>query len=448
MDFTLFHTKIKMKHILTTILLMLVIATCCSQPKGYWRETKSAIPSNTIIYIIDSSLTIAVDTGRFFSTSSDGGDSWSTLSGFRLRKQTSLFPLNKSLFYQIDSQAIYRSTNGGFSWQKLFTIPDAPGIQSGLKMWNPLDGFLLYEDSAKHFHDMITHDGGLSFTDFGHDSIFRSISTVGNFRVQWLDTLNGLVYFSLGSAPSNKVLVTRNGSKDWHITNVFSPSGDTNVFLSANYSGGFEDTYSLFNINAKPYFYFSSDFGEHWATSDTASITTNIAFPSQSGKNTLWASARQTKTDFSPAPRNLLLYSDDLGKNWKPDYLSFKNYDIGFIRFTDSLHGYARGFRIGQAGILSFKFIAGSGSVRENDKPSDPSALRIYPNPCIDVLRVESNAQMYALRIIDILGRCQESFIGQNKSVDTSLLPEGLYTLEFIVNDGSRVRVSFRKITP
>lgn len=435
-----------MKAILFILTSICFFSSGLAQPKGYWRETNSPIPSNAGINIVDSALMIAVDTARFFSTSTDGGDSWSVFSSYRL-KQRSLLPLSKSLFYQIDSNTIFRSTNSGLNWEQLFAIDKTSEIR-GFIMWNASSGFLLYSDTAKHYYDLVTHDGGITFTKLGHDSIFQSANYKG-IKMKWIDSLNGLVH-PYGSTPNNNILVTHNGGKDWQITHILSVVGDSIVRIAQGYSYGKDNTYNLFDISSRPYFYYSTDYGDHWAISDSLTIPSNIAYPAQSAQNSLWASARQTKTDISPAPRNLLLFTDDFGKQWKADYVTFKDYDIGFLYFTDSLHGFARGFKIGQAtsGILSFKFIAERSGVTQDGNIQRTSDFEIYPNPCKDILHLKTSKSFAVLRIINLLGECVLRYNSQIENFDISKLPNGFYTIEGIVKNGSILKNSFLKITP
>src|SRR5690349_4687378 len=78
------------------------------------------------------------------------------------------FPFSFKVFfaYQSDSQTFLRSDDAGEHWQKLFKIKDTVYLFEHFVMWNVSSGFLLYADNHKRFHDLVTHDGGYSFTDF------------------------------------------------------------------------------------------------------------------------------------------------------------------------------------------------------------------------------------------------------------------------------------------
>lgn len=64
--------------------------------------------------------------------------------------------------------------------------------------------------------------------------------------------------------------------------------------------------------------------------------------------------------------------------------------------------------------------------------------ISIYPNPAIDILRIESNVKLLGIRIFDNLGRTQLTNTGSDNQMNVSSLKAGLYYLQLETVSGQK----------
>jgi hypothetical protein len=415
-------------------LLLLLPLSVFAQEKGYWNRANTSIPGPFGISVVDSTGLIYLDTSFSISTSSDGGNSWSALSLYHLpQNNLHFFPLNISTYFgfQSDSAALFKSIDAGATWKKIYEIKDSLLFFLSLTMWNASSGFLSYKDIHNQYHDLVTHDGGGTFIDFHHDSLFHLIPS---FKSIWTDSLNGLLFYPGASGNNNKILVTHNGAKDWTVVEIPSPSGDA-VRFATSQPRAFNGTYTLLDKAPKPYFYFSTDYGDHWSTSDTTDMPTYITGLAQNGKNSFWAWGKNSKS--GAGMTNLLLYTKDFGKHWISD-MSFKDYGSVYLDFPDSLHGYA------PEGDVLYKYSATSSAVFPGKEVST-EIFQIYPNPCKDILKIKSEIPFVKFHIVNLLGQIVLSSEDLQTNVDVSQLSHGIYTIEVLGSNGMKSLKSFFK---
>jgi hypothetical protein len=434
-----------------------------AQPSGSWLF-KGALPVNGNFIPVDSTFLLNYNASSLY-ISDDGGNSWrlqQISADFFPFKPSIILAPSRTIFFAYQDSIISSSQNTGVSWNKKFFLSDTLRRFSGIKMWSENDGFILLSDTNGHYHSLFTHDGWNSVIEVNNDSILQVVahndsqspSITKKFSMSWIDSLNGCLWISRVNKKdsSNPILVTHNGGKEWSIVQLPQPPSGTNVLLAKpeDYgTGAYFNTYCLMPSYPWPsaYFFYSIDFGDHWLYSDTAKLPTNIASIAQSDKKTLWASALQSKNDPNTAPRNALLYSSDLGNNWIIDRTTFKDFDLGILYFTDSLHGFAIASDPIHPfdSLYMFSFIGARSAVKYT--PFDNGSLVVFPNPCSDFINFTSSKEYSQIFICDLLGRKLIQSSGA-KRFDTSSLPNGIYAIWYISNNGKPASKSFIKSTP
>lgn len=75
---------------------------------------------------------------------------------------------------------------------------------------------------------------------------------------------------------------------------------------------------------------------------------------------------------------------------------------------------------------------------------AQPSVVNIYPNPTTDVLNIDTDKNIEAFRIIDVLGKTV--MVGNNtNAIDVSALNAGTYYVEFTLEGGKEIDTFIKK---
>ncbi|MEI8133469.1 MAG: T9SS type A sorting domain-containing protein [bacterium] len=449
------------KYIVTIIFLGLFTYESYAQANGTW-VVASTIPSSELVIVDSSTLLAYFD--PVLLRSDDGGYTWSKHQfiappNFSLNKVTASTRTN---YYSYDNNSIFQTQDGGDSWSLAHVFNDTIDNTSfAFKMLSEKDGFVLFKDlSSNKRHLLVTNDGCHSFTSIMEDSMFKSISgkdsNFAAFDMTWIDPLNGAVFIPTIHTPHNKILITHDGGANWKIITMKTPTGDSIIKLEqpVYYGGGaFLSTYSFLSNGDHPFFYYSTDRGDNWEFTDSSDLTTNILTLGQSGPTTFWGSARQSKSELFSAPRNVMLHTNDLGKHWTVDRVAIKDYDVSFISFSDSNHGFAQSYKIGKNSdsVYLLKFIKTNSIVNVAGTSDQNDLIKIYPNPCQERIQISNLYNVASLVVTNMLG--QRVFVSTKKmndpyEINTSKFEAGRYNVDCFTDDGTKVQKSFVKLTP
>lgn len=93
------------------------------------------------------------------------------------------------------------------------------------------------------------------------------------------------------------------------------------------------------------------------------------------------------------------------------------------------------------AGVEDLNFIKNSNSfVQNKDKE-----IVVYPNPCTSVLNYKTGGKDYEIRLYDMQANLLKSVFGSEiGKIDVSILPKGVYFLEFLPKNGIEAKQIFK----
>jgi len=368
---------------------------------------------------------------------------------------------------------IYRTTNGGTSWTKVFETTD-PSMFSGSGKSHSLHSF--YFTSANN-----------GFCVGGRDGLYPFICKTTNGGVTW-DTLSFTqttftavnVYFPSANvgyicgdvAVSNTgLLKTTNAGTTWvDITAAAATAMDYTAISSMyflNDNTGFACTKPSSSVQAA--IYKTTDGGSSWTK--LYSLTNNEGFFSLQFVN--------STTGFAAVTSGLVYKTIDGGINWTPIPLSLVQLNVYDVHFFTSQLGYAAsGQNVFSGGIykttnggtswtldnsgnyvisnyysLSFSQGKGyacgiSGYSKNNaapqgidDQESNNQEFSVYPNPANEIIEL-SAPQNSQIEILNIEGQIIKSIIAdENKTtVDVSNFVQGMYFVKVKTGNGIGVR--------
>lgn len=160
--------------------------------------------------------------------SSDGGATWkaATMPGASDLDFRAVRVVDEQTVYLLsigdgDKSRIYKTIDGGGSWNLLYTNTDPKGFFDALAFWDPAHGILLGDPVNGHFVIMTTSDGGLNWKrqkapaalNEGAFAASNSCLIVRGTREAWFGTGGARVFHSTDGGETWSVAKTpmRNG---------------------------------------------------------------------------------------------------------------------------------------------------------------------------------------------------------------------------------------------
>lgn len=316
--------------------------------EGFW-SLVNPIRLNQIIWLNDTlyaSRNPLYQSNGGIYRSIDGGVSWDTLysvsdvlsSGLRLF----IHPANHNILYMIYG-ALYRSTNSGQSWQTIFASL-GPLVRLGI---NPKNPSIMYVTKSIPYGAVFkTTDAGLNWYDVSNGLPSEEYFQAGPIEVnpEYPDTI------LLGT--NTGLYRSTNGGMNWDTTQVRGFIGS--LFLhplnSAVYFAGTTSTLK------------SKDFGISWIIVDSTFIVDNLAF-NKNNKQIIYS--------------NDNFKSTDLGETWG---LIDTNFAYAFSDITIDSDSLSNLYSCNYYGVFSFRDIllsSGKDIFNTNLKYSTAN----FPNP-------------------------------------------------------------------
>jgi len=92
-------------------------------------------------------------------------------------------------------------------------------------------------------------------------------------------------------------------------------------------------------------------------------------------------------------------------------------------------------FRCFKSASLEYSEINGECVISSTQEILSSDRVSIFPNPTENTIQIESDVKFYGIKIYDLSGRCIQTIDYKNK-INIGLVPNGLYILELIGNEG------------
>ena len=234
------------------------------------------------------------------------------------------------------------------------------------------------------------------------------------------------------------------------------PDGDHVVALSPPEKNALAGIYSMREQRWKAYYYGSSALG----MTDVSAMAVSsdgayCALGSSTGTVTLWSIPELTVkpvADFRSSIRRVRVGDSVIFENMSVPYNIELQYEWDY---GDGSKSYGRrGVHVyGETGLYDVRLRIKNGTGEESEKSlttyievesasrvesSNELSVRVYPNPCDDVLTVECEKQVLMLEIQDMCGRrIGEYSINGNVNMSTVELTNGIYYGKTVSVDGS-----------
>ncbi len=143
----------------------LIAATAFAQ---HWTPQTSGITASLRgVSAVSPSVVFASGTGGAWLVTKDGGATWraSKVPGAEQLDFRAIQALDSRNVYLLsigngDKSRIYRTADGGETWELLFTNPDAKGFLDELAFWDPQHGIVIGDPVEGEFAIFTTSDGG------------------------------------------------------------------------------------------------------------------------------------------------------------------------------------------------------------------------------------------------------------------------------------------------
>ncbi|HET9136884.1 MAG TPA: T9SS type A sorting domain-containing protein, partial [Candidatus Kapabacteria bacterium] len=328
------------------------------------------------------------------------------------------------------------SFDSGKTWIK--KLEDAPliAVIQNFTMWTAQKGFILYQDTSKNYHCAVTNDGCQTFDTIKPDKPLSDLfNNRGSNPILGLcpDSVNWVLWIGGVNLTSySHLIVTHDGGRNWAMPQLMTPQGDTTVRLSASISiityKNYKDTYIIQPNTPKPFFYYSTDYGDHWFTIDTSSVPSEIAFSFPLSHLEFWAVGWDHRGNHSGEEKNIFYYSNDGAKHWEADSVSAFDYDVTSLTFIDSVHGFAVARKSADSKIYLLKYQPSMASVTGLEDTS--TKVELFPNPTMGIMKVNSSSEVISVSVSNVLGERVLILTRPIINLDFSQLDDGWYFVE------------------
>jgi photosystem II stability/assembly factor-like uncharacterized protein len=380
-----------MKTIITfVILIIFVISSNITNAQTGWYSLNSNTTKNLYeVYFLDANTGfISGDSGLFMKTY-NGGSSWTSSTIPGLPRLFCTYFLNANTGF-VMSKNIHKTTDGGNSWQTVFTAGSSDTVTS-MYFTSDLVGYATIEYGVI----IKTVNGGNSWSNLNESGYYYSI---------YFPSPN--IGYVCGQLSLYK---TTNAGINW------SSQSGSYYFRSIIFS----DDNTGFVVGLNGIYRKTTNGGTNWTTSTILGITDDLYQINKSTSNYL----------FIVGQAGTILKSTNSGVNWNPQY-STTNKNLYSVSFINDNIGYA----IGDNGTILKTTTGGTIGIKQisENVPSKYSLSQNYPNPFNPTTKIKFDVvRLSDVKIVvyDIMGREVQTLVNES-------LKPGTYETSF---DGSQL---------
>jgi photosystem II stability/assembly factor-like uncharacterized protein len=273
---------------------------------------------------------------RDFRFTSDGGATWKSIDSQAIGRVLECALLNGTKGWAVNHDGeVFSSDSGGATWRK---VADIKALSSGdfsgairIKFVNESVGWL--QESLSIWR---TNDGGLTWQKK------LSVSTPGvkaqpsqMFPID-LDTL-----VAVGDG---QIFLTRDGGNSWKIDALLAEAGSfTDIWFTDKQHGWLSGYYGV-PKPFRPFLYATDDGGNSWnevSTADIGILPESVCFIDHDKG---WLAGRKSVFTGQAVPSGgVLLFTTDGGRHWNSTELGSDDPFFDVVRFTDKEHGWLAG---------------------------------------------------------------------------------------------------------
>lgn len=399
----------------TIILFFFILQSLFVSCQDFWEEVilPDSITPASVCFNYESDIYLSSSQGLYKST--DGGNTWNLLLNYLAGLSTIVIESDE-IFVGIDVWGnLFHSINDGISWDTVHT--DIIGASLRLTSTNimfSLDWGKIFksEDFGQTWLPVYSTVNGEQFCDLiqKNDVLFTG-------SINYLNPNAGGVYHSLDSGNSWQQI-----SLPGYGVSSFALDQDSNLLCGVRFQY-YNQGYGVFR---------SYDFGFSWINILWGYIVTSLAVDINGG---IYAGC---DSDFGPEG---VMFSPDNGLSWEQVNSGFHE-DASVTSLSISPNGYIYATTVFPSKL--YRSINPIVDIKE--PPSIKSSFHLFPNPCNDFLNIRikdesihsSNSKLY-IEIIDLSGKVLEiksiELMGRcNISFNISSFQNGLYFVKLQSN--------------
>ncbi|MGE3819032.1 MAG: WD40/YVTN/BNR-like repeat-containing protein, partial [Isosphaeraceae bacterium] len=212
-----------------TAALALLLGHCATAAAPFWEISKPVTSAKLRgVHAVDSKVVWASGTGGTFLKTVNAGANWRAgqVHGAEALdfRDVEAFDERTALLLASgpgDQSRIYRTTDGGQTWDLRFTNPDPDGFLDALAFWDRDRGIAFGDPVEGRFRVFLTGDGGTTWRLVPPDGMPPALPEEGAFAASGtcLVTLRGskTAWFGTGGAAVSRVFRSEDGGNHWAI---------------------------------------------------------------------------------------------------------------------------------------------------------------------------------------------------------------------------------------
>jgi len=407
-----------MKKIISIISLSAVIFIPFDLIAQTWFQLNSNTSENLkAVHFVDENIGFIVGNNGVILKTIDGGTVWNDVYNSSSISFLSVFALDENTIFAGSENGLYKSINGGETWDNLFYgqyITDIYFANDQLGWYfSEHDSYCIHEQTQDQMYLINnryqkTDDGGATW------SLFKKMVT--NLGVQFTSSNVGYI--------SGRQLVCCGGDCAWAGITLFQNTSD----------GGntWADIPFIENIyHPGPVFTFVNDTLGYFLSNGVLYKTTDGCSNFETINNSLLYTINPLVIfNFINEDEGYIIYnktirkSTDQGISWILDYHATEYFSDAF--FIGSV-----GYAIGRNGLILKKMLLTS----EEEYQTIDEKCNIYPNPTSSHLIIDTELTLIEISISTLSGKTISTFSKNLNSLNVIDLQSGIYFLRIITDD-------------
>jgi len=433
-----------------------------------WTITPLPAKSGVMQYVSDL-VFLDPNTGYFLNSNhslfrtTNGGTSWQEIplpTSIINIQQLQVFPGNE-LFAMEYNDTFYRFTvlyspNGGESWERRAAIIDTMNIPQ-LYAFTSTRGVISPYLTSSEVTMYQTTDGFKTVTSLPVHSLLHSViaedeDKLSHAKTLWLDSQHVIVTPNGIGSKIFPVFSSENGGASWDTLSLSHSGSPLNGSFPYMLQG--TPTVIVQSRHRKEFQHamITTDYGKTWK--QTTNFNGKINRYAVASQNSIWGGATR-KTDDGYNPADLLIHSVDDGITWEVDSITANPYDILGLRFNRNAFGYGFGITKDTKDSSYYLFKYAPLNSIPSVKKEEESPLSTWANPTKDIVHVKYNSVLISkkftfVKIEDLFGKQYDvpytMASAREFTLDLRTLAPATYIATFTLSDGSIVHARLVKI--
>ncbi|WP_379967884.1 T9SS type A sorting domain-containing protein [Epilithonimonas sp. UC225_85] len=336
-----------------------------------------------------------------------------------------------------NTNAVYKTTNGGTSWTRLTTGYTTASFPNVVYFWDANEGFTAGDPVGATFQILRTTNGGTTWTAVagapaplaGVEYGLTGVKYVTGDNI-WLGTTKGRLLRSANRG----VTWTANSTPALDFGGGAAGGGVDGSSAKMAFKDGSNGILIAIDNSVEAVMYSTADGGSTFEPIEATGTWFFGDITYVPGTTNTYVS---TGIDSDAAQGTGSSYSTDGGLTWTiiDNIAGVDGGQRGSVKFLNSTTGWAGFFSDGPTGTAGILKFSGNLSLAVNEANAK-SGLKVFPNPAVDVVNLTANKEIKSVTIYDLSGKKVKSTT-DTKQINVSTLAKGTYILQAYYGNGS-----------